>query len=80
MVMSFGLPGAMDPPYTAEVMSAMQTVKSALEAANVPFHCGWTDPAMTVEEQVDHLIDELGAKLLVVPTEEYASYGRGRLS
>ena len=80
MVMSFGMPGAADPPYPAEVMDAVQTVKSALEAANVPFHCGWEDPAMTVAERVDYLLDEMKAKILVVASEEHAVYGRGRSS
>ena len=78
MVMSFGMPGAADPPYPSEVMDAVQTVKSALEEANVPFHCGWDDPSMTVAERVDYLLDEIGAKILVVASEEYAVYGRGR--
>ena len=80
MVMSYGLPGAADPPYPGELRKAMETVKSALEGARVPFHCGWSDPAMTAAQQVDYLIDELGAKLLVVPSEEHAAYGRERSS
>ena len=78
MVMSLGFPGAADPPYPPEVRAAMDTVKSALDGAGVPFHCGWSDPSMTVEQQVDYLIDEIGAKILVVLSEEHAVYGRRR--
>ena len=80
MVMSLGFPGEVDPPYPPVARAAMETVKSALDEAGVPFHCGWSDPGMTVEEQVDYLLDEIGAKLLVVPGEEYAVYGRQRPS
>lgn len=78
MVMSFGLPGEVDPPYPSEVRNAMETVKAALDVAKVPFHCGWSDPSMSTEQQVDYLLDEIGARCLVVPSEEYADYGRQR--
>jgi len=78
MVMSMGLPGEVDPPYAPEAQYAMETVRAALAAANVPFHCGWSDPSMSVEQQVDYLLDEIGARCLVVPAEEYALYGRRR--
>ena len=78
MVNSFGRPGEIDPPYPEEVMSAMHTVRKALAAADVSFHCGWSDPSMTKEQQVDYLLDELGARILVVPSEEHALYVRGR--
>ena len=50
MVMSMGLPGEVDPPYAPEAQYAMETVRAALAAANVPFHCGWSDPSMSVEQ------------------------------
>ena len=31
---------------------------------------------MSVERQVDYLMDELGAEILVVSSKEYADYGR----
>ena len=78
MVMSLGFPGAADPPYPAEAQAALLSVKSALDNAGVPFHCGWSDPALTLEQQVDYLIDEIGARCLVVPSAEHATYGRRR--
>jgi len=78
MAMSFGLPEAKEPPYPAEIRSAMETVRQAAKHAGIAFHCGWNDPAMSVAQQVDYLIDELNAKILVVPSKEYADYGRDR--
>jgi len=78
MAVSFGVPDAVNPPYPPELNDAMQAVRNALAKARVPFHCGWSDPAMSVEQQVDHLLDVIGARILVVPSAEYAQYGRSR--
>ena len=76
MGMSFGDPDAHDPPYPDFMNDARDTVKNALDKAGVAFYSGWKDPAMTIEQRVDHLIDNIGVKMMGAPDKEYADYGR----
>ena len=63
MAMSFEMPDAQDPPYPESLHDAMNTVRKALSKAGVRFYCGWNNPAMSIEEQVDFLLDDLGAEM-----------------
>ena len=78
MLMSLNRPRQVDPPYPPEAAQAMAQVKSALDNSGVAFHCGWSDPSMTPEQQVDHLLDEVGARVLVVDSQVQAEPGRTR--
>ena len=80
MLMSFDRPREVDPPYPPEAAQAMNRVKSALDSAGVAFHCGWSDGAMTPEQQVDYLLDVVGARILVVDSQAQANHGRNRAS
>jgi hypothetical protein len=55
---------------------ARDTVKNALDKAGVAFYSSWKDPAMTVEQRVDYLIDNIGVRMMGAPDREYADYGR----
>ena len=72
------MPGAQDPPYPELLFRAMSAVREALCKAGVSFYCGWSDPAMSIEQQVDFLLDDLDADLLWSPSVEFATYGRSR--
>ncbi len=78
MAMSFEMPDAQDPPYPKLLYGAMNTVRTALSKAGVSFYCGWSDPALSIEQQVDFLLDDLAADLLWSPSVHFATYGRSR--
>ena len=78
MLMSLNRPREVDPPYPPEATQAIARVKSALDNAGVAFHCGWSDGTMTPEQQVDYLLDEVGARILVVDSQAQADHGRSR--
>ena len=78
MGISLGEPGELAPPYSDQMNAARDTVSSATDKAGAAFYCDWNDPAMTVQEQIDHLLDVIGAKLLNVSSRELADYGRKR--
>ena len=78
MGMSFGDPDAHDPPYPDFMDDARNKVKSALDKSGVFFYCGWKDENLSMEETVDHLIDNVGAMMMGAPTEEFAAYGRSK--
>ena len=78
MAMSYGVPDAQDPPYPESLYNAMNTVREALSKAGVRFYCGWNHPAMSIEEQVDFLLDELDTEMLWSPSAQFAAYGRSR--
>ena len=78
MAMSYGVPGAQDPPYPESLYNAMNTVREALSKAGVRFYCGWNHPAMSIEEQVDFLLDQLDTEMLWSPSAQFAAYGRSR--
>ena len=75
MAMSFGQQEAFNPD---AINHATQTVRAGLSDASVVFHRGWPDRPPSVEQQVDHRLNVIGARLLMVPSEEHASYGRSR--
>jgi hypothetical protein len=58
--------------------NARNTVKSALDKAGVYFYCGWKDDNLTMEQTVDHLIDNIGVMMMGAPNEEFAAYGRAK--
>ena len=76
MAMSFEVPGAQDPPYPKALYEAMNSVRKALSKAGVSFYCGWNDPSMSIEEQVDFLLDDLRADLLWSTSAQFATCGR----
>ena len=76
MGMSFGNADAHDPPYPAYMDEARHTVKSALDKSGVFFYCGWRDDSWTMEQTVDHLIDNVGSMIMGAPSKEFADYGR----
>lgn len=78
MGMSFGDPNAHDPPYPDFMDNARNTVKSALDKAGVFFYSGWKDDNLTMEQTVDHLIDNIGVMMMGAPNEEFAAYGRAK--
>ena len=78
MAMSYGVPDAQDPPYPESLYNAMNTVREALSKAGVRFYCGWNHPGMSIEEQVDFLLDELDTEMLWSPSAQFAAYGRSR--
>jgi 4-hydroxy-2-oxoheptanedioate aldolase len=78
MAMSFEMPDAQDPPYPESLYEAMNTVRKALSKAGVRFYCGWNNSAISIEEQVDFLLDDLGAEMLWSPSAIFAAYGRSR--
>ncbi len=78
MGMSFGDPDAHDPPYPDFMDDARNTVKNALEANDVVFYSSWNDDDMNNEQIVDHLIDELGCKMIGAHSRDIADYGRAK--
>ncbi len=54
----------------------LDTVKNALDKSGVAFYSGWNDPGMTMEQQVDHLIDIIGVRMMGAKSKEFADYGR----
>lgn len=76
MGMSFGDPDAHDPPYPDYMDNARNTVKAALDKAGVAFYSGWRDESLTQEQTVEHLINNIGAKMMGAPNKEFADYGR----
>ncbi len=78
MGMSFGYPSRHDPPYPPEMEAARNTVKKACDDAWIAFLCGWNDESMTPARQAEHLIKEIGAKVIACgPSgEEMAAAGR----
>ena len=55
---------------------AREKVRAALDKSNVAFYSSWNDKTLTVKERIDHLIDNVGAKILATPGKSYADYGR----
>lgn len=78
MGMSFGDPDAHDPPYPGFMDDARNTVKRALDKVGVAFYSGWRDESMTMEQTVDHLIDNIGVRMMGAPNKEFADYGRAK--
>ena len=76
MSMSFGDPDGHDPPYSKEMINALDTIRSACRKADIAFHSSWSDPTMSAQEQVKYLLEKLEAKSLAVPNREYADFGR----
>lgn len=76
MSMSHGEVDGHDPPYSKAMLAALDTVRSACRKAGIAFHCGWPDPAMSTEQQVRYLLDELDTMSLGVPDRTYADIGR----
>ena len=76
MGMSYGDPDAHDPPYPDYMNQAREKVKTALDKSNVAFYSSWNDKSLSIKETVDHLIDNVGAKILGIPGKDYADYGR----
>jgi 4-hydroxy-2-oxoheptanedioate aldolase len=76
MGMSFGDPDAHDPPYPDFMDTARDTVKKALDDNDVAFYSGWNDPSMTTEEIVEHLIKNVGVRMMGAPNKEFADIGR----
>ena len=76
MSMSHGEVDGHDPPYSEAMLTALDTVRSACRKAGIAFHCGWPDPAMSVEQQVRYLLEELDTRSLGVPDRAYADIGR----
>ena len=57
---------------------ARDTIKGALDKAGVGFYSSWADDNMTQEERIDHLIDNVGVKMMGAPNKEWADYGRAK--
>ena len=76
MSMSFGDPDGHDPPYSPEMIDAMNMVKAACHKAGIAFHSVWLDPSMSAEEQVRYVIEELGVKSTEAPDRGSAEVGR----
>ena len=76
MGMSFGDADAHDPPYPDFMDDARNTVKAALDKSGVAFYCGWKDDSMTMEQTVEHLINNVGAKIMSALDRDFADYGR----
>ena len=76
MGMSHGDPDAHDPPYPDFMDNARDIVKKALDASDVAFYSGWNDPSMTMEQIVEHLINNVGVRMMGAPNKEFADYGR----
>ena len=76
MGMSYGDPDAHDPPYPDYMNQAREKVKTALDKSNVAFYSSWNDKSLSIKESVDHLIDNVGAKILGIQGKDYADYGR----
>lgn len=79
MGMSYGNAVGHDPPYSGEMMDAMQLVKGAIQSVGLPFLSGWNDPALTVAERARYQIEELGVKIIAtggVESEELMMAGR----
>tara|TARA_B000000460_G_scaffold157329_1_gene111351 strand:- start:1118 stop:1999 length:882 start_codon:yes stop_codon:yes gene_type:complete len=76
MGMSYGDPDAHDPPYPEFMNEAREKVRAALDKSNVAFYSSWNDKKLTIKERVDHLIDNVGAKILAGLSKDYADYGR----
>lgn len=66
MGMSFGKAVSHDPPYSADMMDAMQIVRNATQSAGIPFLSGWNDQALSAQERAKYAIEEIGAK--IIPT------------
>ena len=77
MGMSFGDLDSGDPPYRTALDAARTLIESALDRSGVAFYCGWTDPALSASERLNHLVDKVGAKLIYA-TQEMAEIGRAR--
>ena len=77
MGMSFGDPDLYDGPYPSHLDEAREAIMAACQKADIAFYCGWRDPAMSEEERARLLLEEIGAKILVAPTETFAEIGRG---
>ena len=78
MGMSHGDPDAHDPPYSQAMDNARNIVKSACDMAGVAFYSGWRDDSMTMEQTIDHLIDNIGVKMMGAPDRSFADYGRAK--
>ncbi len=78
MGMSHGNPDAHDPPYPDYMDHARDTIKGALDKAGVGFYSSWADDNMTQEQRIDHLIDNVGVKMMGAPNKEWADYGRAK--
>ena len=76
MGQSFGYADAHDPPYPPEMENARNTVKSACDKAGVAFYCSWADTAMTEQQRVRFLIEEIGARIVAPSGPEVANASR----
>ncbi len=72
MAMSHGDtdPAGHDPPFPPHMDRARNTVKASLDRAGVAFLCSWGDQSMTEEENIVHLIENIGAKIMHAPSAE----------
>jgi 4-hydroxy-2-oxoheptanedioate aldolase len=80
MAMSHGdsNPEGHDPPFPPHMDAARNTVKASLDRAGVAFLCSWGDKSMTEEENLVHLIENIGSKIMHMPSAEVASAIRQR--
>ena len=76
MGMSFGNPDAHDPPYPDYMDDARDTVKAAVDKAGIAFYSGWKDDSMTTEQIIEHLINNVGVKMMGAPDKAFADIGR----
>ena len=63
MGMSFGNQDAHAPPYPDYMDNARNTVKAALDKAGVAFYSGWKDGSKTEEQNMEFVLNELGARM-----------------
>lgn len=75
MGLSHGYPDAHDPPYTADLDKARQEVQTACHNAGLAFLSSWNDPAMSVEDRANHLLNNLRAEM-ICGDEALARVGR----
>jgi hypothetical protein len=57
---------------------ARNRVKASLDKAGVAFLCSWGDQTMTEEENLLHLVDHIGPKIMHAPSAEVAGVIRRR--
>ena len=80
MSMSHGDPNLAghDPPYSPLMDEARNKVVASLDRAGVAFLCSWADTSMTEEENILHMIENLGAKIMHASDAEVAGAVRRR--
>ena len=77
MGLFLGHPEWKDPPYSPEMDASWRKVKAACDKAGIFWLCMWDDPALSVERQADHLINDIGAMLIAgAAGDELATTGR----